>query len=618
MYQNTLIEALARLGASSGLSTGGGITPGVRYPGALGNISSDLGEIVGGRATLTDGGTAPFTWGDYAGHTGVVVGVNDSGTVIRGEMLLLQSGTVKAKIGYLDGLTGWGTVTPSGWGVWTTNGYFQGVVAASLLSGGTVEGGYITGGTITGAYVSGGTVAGGTITGGYISGGTVSGAYVSGGTIDSGYLTGVNGDFSGTITATAGSIGGWNIESSYLWSNGGTIQTGSVVNSSNPGVRMEPDGLFGYGTAGVTFAIYSDPAKSPWFSSGTINNAVYEVYEAAVLRTNADVFANGGVQIDSSGVFGVDPLGAGFIAEENDDLLLLENGRLIELESNGVNFMLDTATGAMMAQNAYLSGTVFADSGQFSGTVFASAGTFSGTVTASTITASTLSGGTVSGGYITGGTVTGGYISGGTITGAYVSGVTIDGGHINGGTISTVGGHITLSDANGFRMYNGNTYSGNVYPEDLQFVDSGGTVIGYIQTLAVDSVMRIKCNSDMWLDPGGDLLIYGDVNFRRHIVSNIEPSVGFTYRLGSTSRRWEIVYTQSVDLENLFSSTLRVESGTISMYGVINSHVIPHGDNFDTLGDSLRGWKELYLSDGFGPWKIEVNTSGALITTKMY
>lgn len=282
-YRSTLIEALTRLGQAAGLGSSSGLLSAVRYPGTLGAIASDLGEVVAGRVVLTDGGTAPFDWDSYHKHTGVVTGLDDSGTVTYGasgtipygSFLLLEGGTVRAKIGKLDGLSGPGTHTPTGWGIWTSQGYFSGTVAASHISG-------------------------------------------------------------GTIVATAGSVGGWTVEDKKLYTSNGTIQIGSapsqVVNSANPGVRLDQTGLYGYGTVGNTFALYTD-GRPPLISSGTIQEMVFEAYTAGVFRTGADVATNGGVQIDSSGMFAYSPTGV-------------------------LKFQVDAATGLLTATDGVFSGTV--------------------------------------------------------------------------------------------------------------------------------------------------------------------------------------------------------------------------------------------------------------------
>jgi hypothetical protein len=319
-YRSTLIEALTRLGNAAGFGSSSGLASAVRYPGTLGAIASDLGEVVAGRVVLTDGGTAPFDWDTYHKHTGVVTGLDDSGTVPYGSFLLLEGGTVRAKIGNLDGLSGPGTHTPTGWGMWTSQGYFSGTVAASYISG-------------------------------------------------------------GTIVATAGSIGGWTVESKKLYTSNGTIQIGSapsqVVNSANPGVRLDQTGLYGYGTVGNTFALYTD-GRPPYISSGTIKEMVFEAYTAGVFRTGAAVATDGGVQVDSSGIFAYSPTGV-------------------------LKFQVDAATGLLTATD----------------------GVFSGSVSASTISSSSISGGTIDGSKFT--------VAGGTVV------IDEDGPVFRAGTVHTLG-----------------------------------------------------------------------------------------------------------------------------------------------------------------------------------
>lgn len=121
-----------------------------RVVASLSQLSPSLGEVVTGRAVFTDGGTAGFEWTDFASHTGAVMGLDSgSGSAAYGAFYILDNGTVRAKIGNLDGFGSAGTVPTSGWGIWTDNGFFSGVVAASQLIGGTVTGALVTGGTVS-------------------------------------------------------------------------------------------------------------------------------------------------------------------------------------------------------------------------------------------------------------------------------------------------------------------------------------------------------------------------------------------------------------------------------------------------------------------------------------
>lgn len=295
-YIPSLFDSLKKITGSA--STG--LLPAKRHVGKLDMISNDLGEMRAGRAVFTDGGTAFFSWEDYAGHTGAVIGLEGDGSDAYGAMYILQDGDVRAKIGKLDGLGNVGTITPSGWGIWTDNGYFQGAIAAD-----------------------------------------------------------------------SGNIGGWTIAANAIHADDGTISTRvPPVNSSNPGVFMNSAGIFSYGTIGLTFSLPSDPAQRPIFSSGTILETVYEVTNAAIIRTGT---AGARVQMDNSGIFAYN-------------------------SSNVLKFSVDAATGRMTAVDGIFSGSV---------------------------TASQFSGGTITGGIINGGTVTGGAVNGGTITGALVSGGTV-------------------------------------------------------------------------------------------------------------------------------------------------------------------------------------------------
>lgn len=358
-WTGSLVDSLSTLGE---LQSASGKTSSP-IPTQLSNISSNLGEVVIGRATFTNGGTAPFNWGTPNAASGVVVGLEDT-TAARGAMYIYDGGTVKAKLGYMTGLPMIGTVTPSGWGLYTENGYFTGVVAASHLIGGTVTGSLVSGGTVSGQQIVGGTITGGWIEGGTIQAAELIAANIIGVVINSGVI------YSGVLyaadiyggTVTGGKVIGGTVQGGTILGNtiiGGTIATGTPpINSSNPGVMMDSTGLYGYGTAGLTFRLSSDPAIKPWFSSGTILSTTYEINTSSVLRTGT---TNPRVQIDNSGIFAYNSAGS-------------------------LKFSVDSATGILSAVD----------------------GNFSGNVTASTISGGTITGALVSGGTIStgGGTVT--------------------------------------------------------------------------------------------------------------------------------------------------------------------------------------------------------------------
>jgi hypothetical protein len=210
---------------------------------SLSQISPSLGEVVTGRAVFTDGGTAGFEWSNFANHTGAVMGLDSgSGSAAYGAFYILDNGTVRAKIGNLDGFGSVGTVPTSGWGIWTDNGYFSGVVAASRLIGGTVIGGQINGGTITAGYMSGGTINGASIFsvggGGTISPlmatfGTISTMYITAGTSDNQLMAQSNQYQHAKPAATntwdlGGTINAWR----YLYLSDGTDEWRIQINTS--------------------------------------------------------------------------------------------------------------------------------------------------------------------------------------------------------------------------------------------------------------------------------------------------------------------------------------------------------------------------------------------------
>lgn len=369
----------------------------------LSNYSSNLGDIVMGKATFTDGGSARFDWGSPNGATGLVVGLDDSGPEVYGAAEIYQSGTLKAKIGRLNNLANLGTVEPSGWGIYTTNGYFSGVVYASELIGGTITGNYISGSFI----------------------------------------------YSGTINAAV--LDAAEITSSYIHGNsiiGGTIATSEPpINSSNPGVHMDATGLYGYGSAGLTFRLSSDPAIKPYFSSGTIEHVTYEVTTQSVIRTGT---TNPKVQIDNSGIFAYNSAGA-------------------------LKFSVDSATGILTATDGIFSGSVTAST--ISGGTITGALVTAGTVSGVTVTANNITGGTITGSRITGGTITGVAVTANNISGGTITGVTVTANNISGGTIT--GARITAGTITGVAITANTFTSGTITSSSISAATiSGGTITG--------------------------------------------------------------------------------------------------------------------------------------------
>lgn len=574
-YAPTIIDSLA---TSANLQSSTGKASQTSIPVKLSNISSDLGEINLGRAAFTDGGTAQFAWSNPGGASGVVIGLEDT-TSAYGALYIYDSGNTKAKLGRLDDLPLVGTIQPSGWGLFTENGYFSGVVSASQLIGGTVTGSLVQGGTITGNVITGGSISGN-----YISGGTIDGALVQGITII-----------------------------------GGTIATSTPpINSSNPGVILDSTGLYGYGSAGLTFRLSSDPAIKPWFSSGTILNTIYEVNESAVIRTGT---TNPRIQIDNSGIFAYD--------------------------SSGVSkFTVDAATGKMTAITGSFSGTVSAttiNSSQINGAIILGGyigglviegGTVSGgTVMAGTLTGNVITSGTITGNYISAGTISGNQISGGTINGSQITGGTITAGLFSGGTVSGAvftGGTVTQGTISAATI-NGGTITAGLFTGGTV---NGGTVTGSYISAASGNVildsngMSISAPSSYtgnraikWNSSG---TTYSSVSgyfgagiatldFISGISSTNEGRINFTTYNTTGNYSFFRMYPQSHEFWMNSSIELQLIPGTV----VVHSNLAPNDTASNLqLGDSTHGFRYLYLKDDNGNVRrVSINTSGVLTVT---
>ena len=110
----------------------------------------------------------------------------------------------------------------------------------------------------------------------------------------------------GTIYATSGLIGGFNIASNKLY--GGTIQTSENVAAGENGVIMDSSGLRGYSsTLGLVFNLPTD-GSAPTFSSGIIEKTTFEVQTNAVIRTSETVgdgsSNSAGILINNTGLYG--------------------------------------------------------------------------------------------------------------------------------------------------------------------------------------------------------------------------------------------------------------------------------------------------------------------------
>lgn len=167
------------------------------------------------------------------------------------------------RLGYLNGISGFtlpngSTVTPSGWGLYTNNGYFNGTIYSTY--------GMIGGFNIGSAAIYNGTNAiDSTATGVYLGIDGIrnykdANTYVN---IQEGVITAKGVNLSGSISATSGSIAGWTINSNYLASGSASAPAANVLLLSPSGTSnsYEVAGKTSSGwmiTAGTTFGVNKD------------------------------------------------------------------------------------------------------------------------------------------------------------------------------------------------------------------------------------------------------------------------------------------------------------------------------------------------------------------------
>ena len=157
------------------------------------------------------------------------------------------------RIGNLKGLPAIQGVTPSGWGIYTTNGFFSGTIVSTkgkignftldtALHAGTNGGPTSVSGTTAGTYVG---------TDGFLNYASNT-AYVK---MTGGVITAVGAVIKGDITADNGTIGGITANSSYgLYTNSKTSAT-----STNTGFLIHKDGAIYLGAYDSTSGVTSCP-----------------------------------------------------------------------------------------------------------------------------------------------------------------------------------------------------------------------------------------------------------------------------------------------------------------------------------------------------------------------
>lgn len=142
-----------------------------------------------------------------------------------------------------------GTITASNIavGTITASNIASGTITATQIAAGTITGATIAANTITGSNIQAGTITASNIAAGTITATQISSGYVYAGTIAASQVTAGTLSASVAITAQSGTIGGWNISSTsiytgsiaspnqFLSSSGGALFTGTV-STENLGV----------------------------------------------------------------------------------------------------------------------------------------------------------------------------------------------------------------------------------------------------------------------------------------------------------------------------------------------------------------------------------------------
>lgn len=311
------------------------------------------------------------------------------------------------RIGNLQGLPNVGGQTPSGWGIYTDNGYFKGIIAADRGYIGTgskywVIGNYEDGSNSNNdrSYIYNGTNSTtSTIEGVYLGTDGIrnykdSTHYV---TIKNGIISALGADLSGKIIASSGSIGGWNIgtdtNKSLYYGNqipGATttnliLSPTSATNSnaiggSGTGLRwfISAGKVFGVTTAG---ALYATSGKIGGWTLNT--NGFYITNSTPGYNTNTLVISKGTASTKAIG--GSDTTSKNWMI------------------SAGTGFGV-TTTGVLYANNVHISGEITATSGTIGGIQLDNSGklwikdaNISGTISGNHIDASSITIGSLSG-----------------------------------------------------------------------------------------------------------------------------------------------------------------------------------------------------------------------------
>jgi hypothetical protein len=289
-----------------------------------------------------------------------------------------------------------------------------------------------------------------------------------------------NATFAGTVTATAGAIGGFLIGPTLIRDVADSMGLESTASAAddvrfwagtdwtqraNAPFRVHKSGriLARIGTVGgwtmLPNYLYAEQEGNPL----ALNSATPSIEMGNPRPTAYGAVAGLWMGKDGDGVFKFrvgNPGGAGFYWDGSTATFSGAGGGITSI--NGANIQTGTITAGAIATDAItaikiqggavIAGKIAADA--------VTAGTIAvGAVTAREISVGTLSAitgnmGTLNAGSITGGTITGVTITGNTISGGTINGTTITGVSISGSTITAAGGNIVL-DSSGLNIADG-------------------------------------------------------------------------------------------------------------------------------------------------------------------
>jgi len=183
----------------------------------------------------------------------------------------------------------------------------------------------------------------------------------------SGALTATNATITGTITANAGSIGGWTIASGHLYAGSGSTRCGlrpadypfyaGAENPASAPFRVTPSGALTATNATITGTVTANAGSiGGWtITSGQIYATNLRLYSGAV--GTARVEAGTGTDANTGGLAATSAA---------SDVAFWAGATFANRASAPFRV---TSSGALTATNATVTGTIYASAGHFSGTV---------------------------------------------------------------------------------------------------------------------------------------------------------------------------------------------------------------------------------------------------------